>query len=229
MQEKIYFNDVLGYRIVAILSRPAKAMVSGKNPIAILCHGLNSSKDANTNIALEKIFLENKIDVFRFDFFAHGESEGDVADRNVTVFVDNILQSIEYVKNLGYKDIGLYGASFGGMAAVIAASKSKDVKVLALKAAGMGPSRDMPQYKKDFDSKTWITAAQKIAIPSLIIHGTADELIEPDYAKELADSIQSSNLLLYEGADHRFTNEKDFERVIRDVSKFIISALQKKL
>jgi pimeloyl-ACP methyl ester carboxylesterase len=224
MQEKLHFKDKTGNKISAILSRPKNVH---SHSVVIMCHGLNSSKDSATNIELEKIFLRNDISVFRFDFFAHGESEGNKDDRTVDEFVNNVLQSMEYLKHLGYKNIGIYGASFGGVASVIAASKNSDLKVMALKATGMGQtSRKMQQYKNDFDNKSWIRAGKKIVIPTIIIHGTADEDVEVEFGKELSKSIIASKLELVEGADHRFSNKEDFEKMILKISEFIMKYLR---
>lgn len=223
METAIFFKNSHGNRLSAILSDPT----SNKDvPIVIMCHGLNSRKESLTNLALEKIFSKNSIASFRFDFFAHGESEGKAEDRSVEEFVDDILRAIGYLKGQGYGKIGLYGASFGGMASAIAASRSPDVKVMALKAPGMGQtSRKMPNYKKDFDTKSWIKAGAKVTIPTLIVHGTADEDVEAELGRELAKSIKTSRIELFEGADHRFTKKEDSERMVKDISEFIIDHL----
>jgi len=224
MQEKTYLVNESGHKISAILSKPIKE----SKTIVIMCHGLNSGKDSLTNIELEKVFLKHDIAVFRFDFFAHGESEGNKEDRSINEFVDNVQKAINYVKNLGYSKIGIYGASFGGVAATIAASRNSDLIVMALKAAGMGQtSRKMIQYKKDFDNKSWIKSGEKVTIPTLIIHGTSDEDVEVELGKNLANAIKGSKLELYSGADHRFSRKDDFEKMIKDISEFIIKHLHK--
>lgn len=220
----MYLRSDSGHKISTILSKPVKE----SKKIVIMCHGLNSGKDTLTNIELEKVFLKHDIAVLRFDFFAHGESEGNKENRSVNEFVDNVQKAINYVKNIGYIKIGIYGSSFGGVAATIAASKNSDLMVMALKAAGMGQtSRKMIQYRTDFDNKSWIKAGEKIEMPTLIIHGTSDEDVEVELGKDLAKAIKGSKLELYSGADHRFTKKDDFERMIKDISDFIILNLHK--
>ncbi|MBI2668068.1 alpha/beta hydrolase [Candidatus Woesearchaeota archaeon] len=221
MKQKIYLLDSNGNKICGILSSNKRT-----SSIVVMCHGLNSGKDSSTNLALEKVFLKNNIDVLRFDFFGHMGSEGNVEDRNIEKFVDDILKSIEYLKKKNYKNIGLYGASFGGVASVIAVSKTSDIKVMALKAAGMGrTSRNIDNYKEDFKTKSWIKAGKKVKIPTLIIHGTKDEDVEVKFGKELAKSIKNSELKLYKGADHRFSKKEDFDKMVKDVSEFIMNVL----
>src|SRR3989344_5256206 len=72
------------------------------------------------------------------------------------------------------------------------------------------------------NNNIWIKAGKKVKIHTLIIHGTMDEDVELQLAKELAESIKGSQLKLFEGADHKFSNEKDFKKCIKAVSDFII-------
>lgn len=220
-EEKVIFKDSKGNKLSGILSDS-----NSKVKIVILCHGLNSKKDSSTNLALVKAFSRHGIATFRFDFFAHGESEGKVEDRTVEKFVDGLLKAVDYVKGQGYSKIGVCGASFGGMTAVIAATKTPDIKAIALKAAGMGQtSRKMPNYKEDFDTKIWIKAGEKVKIPTLIVHGTEDEDVEIQLGEELAKSIKASKFIKFEGADHRFTNPEDFEKSVKLISDFISNNL----
>jgi hypothetical protein len=216
----VVFENSKGNKLSGTLSNPTNNV---NCPVIILCHGLNSGKNSTSNLELEKIFSKHGIASFRFDFFAHGESEGKFEDRTLEEFVDDVLKAIEYLKNQNYKKIGIYGASFGGVAAVVAASRNSDLKVMALKAVGMGhTSRKMSNYKNDFDTKTWIKAGEYVKIPTIIVHGSADEDVEIQLAKELAKSIKTSKLEIFDGADHRFSKKEDFERMIKDISEFII-------
>jgi uncharacterized protein len=223
METKVFFEDSHSNKLSGTLSNPNQ---NHRGKIIILCHGLNSTKDGNTNTGLQKEFLKRKIATFRFDFFAHGESEGKMEDRSVAKFVDGILQAINYLKKLGYQNIGICGTSFGGLSAVIAASKTTHLKVIALKAPGMGQtSRRSPNYSRDFKEKTWITAGASVKIPTLIIHGSDDKDVELQFSKELSTSIPSSQLIVIEGADHRFSKEKDEKQSIEEMSNFMTKNL----
>lgn len=222
MEEKSFFEDSNGNKLSAILSNPTNDL----SKIVILCHGLNSSKNGSTNTGLKEAFETHKISTFRFDFFAHGESEGQIEDRSVTKFVDGILKAITYLKKLGYKRIGICGTSFGGLSAVIAASQSSDLKVMALKAPGMGQtSRNISNYKDDFEKKIWIKAGESVIIPTLIVHGSEDEDVELRFGEELSRAIKSSKLIIFDGADHRFSKKDDHNKSIKDISEFIAKNL----
>jgi len=69
-----------------------------------------------------------------FDFFGHGESEGDFTDLTISESVDDVLSAILFLKQSGYTRIGLVGSSFGGMASLLAASQTTDLVFLVLKS-----------------------------------------------------------------------------------------------
>jgi len=221
MEERVVFENSKGNKLSAILSNPTEET---NCPMVILCHGLNSNKDSVTNVRLNEVLLKHGIASFRFDFFAHGESEGKIEERSAEEFTDDVLKAIDYLKGRGYNNFGIHGTSFGGVAAVMAASRSSDLKVMVLKCTGIGTSGTMPNYKKDFENKTWIKAGEKITIPTLVIHGDEDKDVELQSGKELAESIKTSRLEILEGADHKFSN--DYDKPLNLASEFIINNLQ---
>ena len=131
MEEKVYFNDSEGNKVCGILLNPTS---DTNKPIVILCHGFSSSKDSKTYTTLSKILNEKRISIFRFDFFGHGESDGKFEDVTISRAVDDIINAVKFLRNKGYKKIGLFGSSFGGISSIIAASKISGLIFLALKS-----------------------------------------------------------------------------------------------
>ncbi|MFH1105790.1 MAG: alpha/beta fold hydrolase [Candidatus Aenigmatarchaeota archaeon] len=133
MEQKIYFSNSKGDKLCGVLSEPA-----GRKDVAIIiCHGFMSDKNGESSQALQKELNKRNISTLRFDFYGHGESDGAFEDVTVTEAADDALNAIAYLKNKGYK-IGLVGTSFGGIAAIVAASKSKDLFVLCLRCPVSG-------------------------------------------------------------------------------------------
>jgi len=131
MKRKISFKNAKGNKLVGVLSNPTNDM---SRPIIILCHGFSTGKSSDTYVSLEQRLNKKIVSTFRFDFFGHGESEGKFEDITTTEAVDDILNAIKFLKKLGYRKIGLVGTSFGGIASIMAASKTDDLQVLALKS-----------------------------------------------------------------------------------------------
>ncbi|MFH1428019.1 MAG: alpha/beta fold hydrolase [Patescibacteria group bacterium] len=149
---KIFFKDSDGVELCGILSNPSDDV---SRPIMILCHGFTASKNSSTYLRLEEILNKANIATFRFDFFGHGESQGDFSEITVSKAVDSILRAIEYIKFLGYAKIGLFGSSFGGISSIVAASKAADLSLLVLKSPVSDYLEVETRRKSKTDIKNW--------------------------------------------------------------------------
>ncbi len=155
MQEKIFFKNKEGLKLCGIISNPSDD--KGK-PVVVVCHGNFSGKDSRTYVSIEKALNQKDISTFRFDFFGHGESEGNIEDLTISQAVRDIESSIEFLKALGYSKIGLLGASFGGVASIMEASKLSNLFVLVLKS----PVIDYFQNEFRFRGETGMENWQKL-------------------------------------------------------------------
>lgn len=130
MEEKLYFQNSKGNKLCGILLNPT----GDKNKlVVILVHGFHSSKDSGSWLTLKEELKNKNISSFRFDVFGHGESEGLFEDVTISEAVDDILKAIEFLRGLGYTKIALAGSSFGGIASIMAASKTNTLSFLVLK------------------------------------------------------------------------------------------------
>lgn len=133
IEEKISFKNRKGQKIAGVMVKPGE---KEKYPLVILCHGFSSQKNNQTNTTLAPLLAEQGIGSLRFDFNGHGESEGKFEDITLSGAADDINAALEYLKKIEWADkhkIGLFGSSFGGGAAVLAASKTIGLKALILK------------------------------------------------------------------------------------------------
>lgn len=250
MKEKVFFENSKGNKLCGILSNPAQ---DKNKAIIILCHGFTTSKASKTYVGLEQLLNIAGVSTLRFDFFGHGESEGKFENITTSEAVDDILNAIKTLKKLGYKKIGLMGSSFGGIASIMAASKTNDLFVLALKSPVSNYkekeimtktkdelnkwkkkgwryyiSGDGKRYKlnysfyEDFKNNDGYKAAEKIKIPTLIVHGDKDESVPIEQSIKISKIIKNCKLEIIKGADHRYSNPKDRERMLKLISKFII-------
>jgi hypothetical protein len=158
MKRKIGFSSSQGHELCGILSDPTG---DKRKPPIVLCHGFTTSKDGRTYVRLEQILNRKDFSTFRFDFFGHGESAGDFADITISEAVDDVQSAIRLMKKFGYGRIGLVGSSFGGFASILAAGRSDDVFVLALKSPvsdylGLLIARDHGRDIEDWKQKGFI-------------------------------------------------------------------------
>jgi len=213
--EKIYFKNSKGDRLCGILSAAGE-------PLAILCHGLCSSKESRTSRRLEEILNRNGISTFRFDFFGHGESDGRLEDLTISEAVDDVMNAVLFLKGRGYSKVGLFGSSFGGLATLISASRVHDLLFLALKSP-VSDFRELdPELAIRDSENNAYEIAEKIGCPVLIVHGDADDVVPVEQSIKLEKLIKNCRLEIIRGADHDYSREEDFERMIKLISEFII-------
>ncbi len=251
-QEKLYFKNSEGDKLCGILSNPTGKK---EKPIVILCHGLGADKESKTYTRLQTILNEKNISTLRFDFFGHGESEGKFEDITVSEGVNDVFNAIDFLKKQGYLKMGLFGSSFGGLVSIMADSKINDLSVLVLKSPVSNYEelnhlrylrKELEEWKEkgynyfegkkgrqklkysffeDFKNNNGYKAAGKIKIPTLIMHGEKDEIVPIDQSKKTACLVKNCRLEVVEGADHDYTKERDFEKMLKVVSEFIIHSL----
>lgn len=132
MDQKINFLNSRGENIAGLLNIASKAD-DLKNPIVIVCHGFSSNKYGSAGDLSNRL---NKagISSLRFDFWGHGESDGNFEDITLSEGVDDILAALKFLTSKEYSNIGLLGTSFGGACAIVAASKITGLKALGLRS-----------------------------------------------------------------------------------------------
>lgn len=130
MEEKFYFKTSDGLELCGILSKPPNPTTK----CIILCHGITVDKEEDgifTNLAKELVEVE--FNVFRFDFRGHGESQGESIDMTIMGEVKDLEAAVNFLKEKGYKDFGLLGASFAGGAVSFFSFAHQDfIKALVL-------------------------------------------------------------------------------------------------
>ncbi len=237
--------------LCGILSSPA----GRNNTAAIICHGFRSGKGSASSIQLQRILNKRSVSTLRFDFFGHGESGGKFEDITISKAVEDILSAIRFLKGKGYDRIGLIGSSFGGISSIMAASKSKDMRVLVLRApvsnyeekelikrgkVGLKKWKETGYVEyaeegrkwklkygffEDFNNNNGYEAGKSITIPVLIIHGDKDEIVSVEQSVKLSGIIKNSRLEIIKGADHNFSNEADFKKTLELAADFVLENL----
>jgi len=254
MEEKILFKNSKGDNLSGIVS----SSLGDKRKIVILCHGLNSNKNNRANLAITQKLDSEKIDTFRFDFFAHGESEGNISGLTVSGAVDDLINAFNLIKERGYSEIGLFGSSFGGMASLIASTKLKNIKFLILKSpvSDLKKTNIIGEDKKvlndwkmkglreyalpngkiyslkysffeDLGNNNVYSMAENVDVPTLILHGSLDNIVPVDQSIRLSETIKGSKLEIIENADHSYTKEKDFDKMLNIAIPFILKEFEK--
>ena len=128
-EKKVFYDSFDDVKLCGILSK-----VSDDNRIVVLCHGLNSDKSGRgIYTKMAQVLREEKINSFRFDFRAHGESTGTDYEMDITKELKDVESTLDILISKGYKEIILHGSSFGGgIVSLLDFSKYKEVKAIIL-------------------------------------------------------------------------------------------------
>lgn len=90
----------------------------GKCHMAVLMHGFMSNKKANPLSSISEALSDEGIASIRFDFNAHGKSEGDFVKMTISNEISDALAVVDYVLSLPYvSSISFIGHSQGGVVA----------------------------------------------------------------------------------------------------------------
>ena len=238
MEQRFKFQDSEGRRVSAVLLSPSVRT----DKVVILCHGFMGHKDSVTNRMLSDHLARQSISTLRFDFFGHGQSDGDIKDLLLTTIVAQTESALSLMQGHGFTRVGLLGSSFGGLVATLVAAKAPVLAALALRC----PVADFPvllrqkfgraaidlwrrlgrvpptfghipmhfRFFEDCERHDAFRAAQKLRVPTTIVHGDQDDVIPVTQARDLYAQIPAEKALhIMAGADHRFSDPKQFSRM----------------
>jgi pimeloyl-ACP methyl ester carboxylesterase len=170
------FRSLDGLRLRGTLVVPS----SVRGPAVVLVHGGGVTREEGGFFArLASGLAEAGLPSLRFDFRAHGDSEGEGEDLTIAGVANDIRAAVTHVREAtGSGPVSLIGASFGGgISAFFAARHPDQVRGLVL----FNPLLD---YKKRFidDKPEWDgdqiseAAGQKLAAQGFLAHSPAFKL-----------------------------------------------------
>jgi dipeptidyl aminopeptidase/acylaminoacyl peptidase len=129
MQEKVHFKTSDGLTLCGILTKPENKT----KKCIILCHGITVNKEEGGSFPpLAKLLSDEGFASLRFDFRAHGESEGNSLNLTVTGEKLDLEAVFRFLENLGFKEFGILAASFAGGATSLFAPNQKSLKAIVL-------------------------------------------------------------------------------------------------
>lgn len=138
-----------GKKIFGVIHRP---LSKSKCPAVLICHGLGGNKVGKHRVyvQLAERLAGLGITALRIDFRGSGDSEGEFADMTIDHEVSDALAALEFLKHdpqIDVANISIFGRSFGGVVAILAANKWDGIKSIALWA----PVYSGEQWKKQWE------------------------------------------------------------------------------
>lgn len=173
--------------------------------IVVFAHGSGSSRFSSRNRYVASVLNEANLATLLFDLLTSDENEIDERTRrlrfDIALLADRLTATVDWVRNspdLGALSIGLFGASTGAAAALVAASRRPDV-VKAVVSRGGRP--DLAG-----------AALPDVQAPTLMIVG-GDDTAVIDMNREAADKLRAAyHLAIIPGATHLFEEPGTLEQ-----------------
>lgn len=220
-----YLSD--GLRVVAILIRPAS--VEGKQlPLVVFAHGSTAQRGALPERILEwqARLVDRGYVVIAPQYRGGGGSEG--RDEFGGADVHDVLNVFPLAAGLGYVDmrnVFMHGHSRGGAMVYLALKAGAPLRAAAV-TSGVADFaartrftpwvRDsvdrvlMPDFdrrqEEHYRERSAVNWPERLTVPLLIMHGTADDRVPPASALSLAERLQQLNrpyeLVMMAGGNH---------------------------
>jgi pimeloyl-ACP methyl ester carboxylesterase len=214
-------------------------------PAAALCHGMLSSKESEKIADLAAALAERGVASLRFDFSGRGESGGDPRRILYSQEVEDLGAALDLLRSRGHRRLGIFGSSMGGAVAVIGAGRHPDVAAVTTLAAVARPAlfleragaREVARWRAqgffvydgvevsaehldDAAATDVLGAARRLTVPLLVQHGTGDEVVPVEDGHLLA-AAGRGEIVLYAGADHRFSRDEDRRAAVARAAEFL--------
>ena len=158
---KVSFDDTSffsgpGVRLASRIYRPSTA--ADRKAGIVFCHGFGGTKEG-TPPGMARLFAEHGFTVLSFDYRGFGGSEGPKGRIVPSEQVEDAVHALEFLAHDGAvnpESIGLYGNSFGGGIALMAAAGSTRSKALVLSVPVVSGShwlRSICSSEADFNER----------------------------------------------------------------------------
>ncbi|HSK30278.1 MAG TPA: alpha/beta fold hydrolase [Candidatus Limnocylindria bacterium] len=201
--EDVSFQTADGLTLSGWFIRSAR--VTGKT--LVLLHGYPADKG---NILPALAFLQEDFNLLLFDFRYLGQSEGSYSTAGAKE-VEDLLAAVRFLNGRGIEKVGVWGFSMGGAVALMAFEKAPGIRAVVAESSyaslGKMASRLFPMpllnhatgylvglWAKlflgiDLDDVSPEVRVRDSAIPILLIHSTADNVIPFSHAESLRQAL----------------------------------------
>ncbi|WP_050777989.1 dienelactone hydrolase family protein [Micromonospora sp. ATCC 39149] len=177
---------------------PADVLVpAGATGVVLFAHGSGSSRHSPRNVAVAKVLHERALGTVLVDLLTQEEDRVDARTAelrfDIGLLADRLAEIVDWMAaepTLGRLPVGLFGASTGAAAALVAAAARPD-QVRAVVSRGGRP--DLAG-----------TALPQVAAPTLLLVGGLDEQVITLNEQAMAELGEVGELRVVPGATHLF-------------------------
>ncbi len=248
--KKVSYAARDGLTIPAYLTLPRDAP-AGARPLIVYPHGGPTSRTTMAFNPFTQFFASRGYAVFQMNFRG---SEGFGRSHMTAGYQkwglemqDDIVDGVRWLIDQGIADpdrICIYGASYGGYAALIGAVKTPDLFRCAMSFAGVTDlgllirqrkkykynDLNEPKYNDDsagggLKANSPLFNVESIRVPVLLVHGDRDRIVAVEHAKKMAAALAKAgkehDLLILEGSGHNLRNGASRAALMSKIGGFL--------
>lgn len=201
-----------------------------KNPLASLTllysHG-NAADLGQMYDMFAELSLHLRVNLMGYDYSGYGQSTGKPSEQNTYADIEAAYRCLEETYGVKEEDVILYGQSVGSGPTLDLASRLSRLRAVVLHSPILSGLRVMYPVKRTywFDIYKNIDKIPMVKCPVLVIHGTADDVVDYSHGKQLWElCTEKYEPLWIKGGNH--CDLELYPEYIRHLKKFI-SAIEK--
>ncbi len=175
--------------------------------IVVFAHGSGSSRHSNRNRAVAEVLQRSGFATLLLDLLTGAEEQADVRTRqlrfDIGLLAGRVTTAVEQIREhaaVRGLPVGLFGASTGAAAALVAAANDHSIRALVSRGG-------RPDLAGD--------ALRRVQAPTLLIVGSLDEQVLDLNRQASVQLAASSRIEVIQGATHLFEELGALEEVAR--------------
>ncbi|XP_021296258.1 protein ABHD17B [Herrania umbratica] len=232
---KLVMNGVVARENVDVLKVGTKrgnqvVAVYIKNPGAALTvlysHG-NAADLGQMYDLFSELSLHLRVNLLGYDYSGYGQSTGKPTEQNTYADIDAVYRCLGEKYGVKEEDVILYGQSVGSGPTLDLATRLPKLRAVVLHSPILSGLRVMYPVKRTywFDIYKNIDKIPFVNCPVLVIHGTADDVVDWSHGKQLWELCKEKYEPLWvKGGNH--CDLELYPQYIKHLKKFI-SAIEK--
>ncbi|XP_057791706.1 uncharacterized protein LOC131008710 [Salvia miltiorrhiza] len=169
-----------------------------------------------------ELSIHLRLNLLGYDYSGYGQSSGKASEHNTYADIEAAFKCLEENYGTKQEDVILYGQSVGSGPTLDLAARLPRVRAVVLHSPILSGVRVMYAVKKTywFDIYKNIDKITLVNCPVLIIHGTADEVVDFSHGKQLWELCKEKYEPLWiKGGNH--CNLELYPEYIRHLKKFV--------
>ncbi|KAL3829542.1 hypothetical protein ACJIZ3_018344 [Penstemon smallii] len=169
-----------------------------------------------------ELSIHLRVNLLGYDYSGYGQSSGKPSEQNTYADIEAAFKSLEENYGTKQEEIILYGQSVGSGPTLDLAARLPRLRAVVLHSPILSGVRVMYNVKRTywFDIYRNIDKIQLVNSPILIIHGTADEVVDFSHGKQLYELCKEKYEPLWiKGGNH--CNLELYPDYIKHLKKFV--------